>query len=296
MIKKTVEYIRVPKKLFYTILIILVLFSVFKVLKPKAIPVDVTTVQKGLFQKSVIDEGQTEFKQKHVITAPGDGIVPTLKLRAGDPVKKDELLFNFILDFDFKVKSPVDGYVLRVFEKDKRHVVRGTKILEIGNPSKIEIIAKLLSEEVVDVKIGQKALITKWGKEEKLEAVITKIEPSAKEEVSALGVKEQRVKVHMEFTTEKSVWENLGDGYRVEVRVITKEIPDSKLIPISSLFTFEEKPSIFTIQNGKAVLQNLDIIDRNENFALVKNGPEIGASLVMYPGSELESGDKIKPR
>ena len=43
--------------------------------------------------------------------------------------------------------------------------------------------------------------------------------------VSALGVEEQRVNVVMDFDDPLEAWAALGDGYRVEVRIVVWEKP-----------------------------------------------------------------------
>ncbi|MCB0378368.1 MAG: HlyD family efflux transporter periplasmic adaptor subunit [Bdellovibrionales bacterium] len=296
MIRKTVEYIRIPKKLFWGIVIGLIVVGSAMALKPKKSPVDMGTVTEGLFQKVIIDEGVSSYKEKHVITAPADGITPTLTLEAGDPVKKGQELVKFEWDSDFKITSPLDGFVLRVFEKDRRHVMRGTPILEVGNPSQVEIIAQILSEEVVEVQVGQKATISKWGGDQDLQAVVYKIEPSAKEEVSALGVKEQRVGVYLNITTDKSVWRSLGDGFRVEVAIVTDEKPKAKLLPIGALFSDQGKPAVFVIENKKIQIHPVEVLARNRQFALLDGDLPVGTQVVLYPGSTLKPGDKIRPQ
>ncbi|MCB0356156.1 MAG: HlyD family secretion protein, partial [Bdellovibrionales bacterium] len=251
MIKKTVEYIRIPKKVFFSILVFIVLAFVAFSFRPKTKVVDVGKIVKGLFQKKIVDEGMTNFTEKHVITAPADGIIPSHNWQAGNEIKKGEKLFNFEWDRDFVVTSPIDGFVLQVFEKDRKHVQRGTPLMEVGSPKQIEVIAPILSEEVIEVQKGQKALITKWGGDNPLEAVVTKIEPQAKEEISALGVKEQRVNVYLDITTDKNIWQSLGDGFRVEVAIIVKEQDNDKLIPIGSLFSYNNQPHVFIIENRK---------------------------------------------
>lgn len=296
MIRKAVEYIKIPKKLFFSIFAIATALAVAWALRPTFTPVDLGEITIGTFQKSIEDEGTTEFKDKHIISAPADGITPTIDIEAGDPIKKGQLLFKFLFDPDIPVVSPVNGYVLRVFEKDRRHVPRGTPILEVGNPNSLEVVSKLLSEEVLDIQLGQRVLISNWGGDKPLEAEVIKLEPVAKEEISALGVKEQRVTVHFKITTDKEVWKSLGDGFRVEVSVIIAEKQSTKLLPVGALFSSDGQPAIFVYENKKIKLQKVELGDRNRDFAELKSELPAGTQVVLYPGSGLRAGDKVKPR
>lgn len=296
MIRKTVEYIRIPKKLFYAIIIGSLVAMGFKMIKPTEQLVDLTTIQEGLFQKTIVDEAMTEYSEKQIITAPADGITPKLLYKEGNLVKTGMVLGYFKWDREIPIKAPFHGYILKIFEKDERHVPRGTPLLEIGDPSELVVIARLLSEEVVDVKLGQRAIISKWGKNQNLDAVVTKIEKAAEEEVSALGVKEQRVKVHLKITTDREVWKALGDGYKVEVAIITEQKENVLLLPISTLFSFEGKPAIYTVKDNKAKLTFIEVGEKNKNFAELKTKLSEGAKVIQYPGPSLGDGVKVKSR
>ncbi|HEU4835937.1 MAG TPA: HlyD family efflux transporter periplasmic adaptor subunit, partial [Pyrinomonadaceae bacterium] len=116
-----------------------------------------------------------------------------------------------------KVHAPTDGRVLRVVEESERVVIAGAPLVEVSNPSKLEVVIELLSTDAVKVSPGAKVFIEAWGGPEALEARVRLIEPSAFTKVSALGIEEQRVNVIADLTAPSSV---LGDGYRVEGRIV----------------------------------------------------------------------------
>ena len=76
-----------------------------------------------------------------------------------------------------QIYSPVDGYVLRVMEENAKYVGLGTALLELGNPSDLEIVVDLLSKDAVQVKPGAKMLVEHWGGEGTLEAKVQSVEP-----------------------------------------------------------------------------------------------------------------------
>ncbi len=296
MTKKYAEYIRIPRKLFYVFLVSGIVALIYWSLRPEFAPVDLGEVSKGTFRQVIVDEGVSYFKNRYTISAPADGITPNLNIEVGDRVQKGEVIFKFLWDRGFEMKSPVSGFVLRVFEKDRRHVVRGTPILEVGDPNSLEIHSKILSEEVIDVKVGQKVIVSNWGKEEPLEAEVIKIEPTAEEEVSALGVKEQRVNVHMKLTSKKELWQELGDGFRVEVSIIVNEVNEAKLIPVGALFSSDGQPAVYVYRDKKVHLTPVQIGHQNREFAQLQSDLFPGTQVVLYPGSSLNDGDKATPR
>jgi HlyD family secretion protein len=116
-----------------------------------------------------------------------------------------------------KVQAPTRGKVLTVVEESERVVVAGAPLVELSNPSNLEVVVELLSTDAVKVKPGDLVLIEEWGGPETLEARVRLVEPSAFTEISALGIEEQRVNVVADLTTPAPA---LGDGYRIEGRIV----------------------------------------------------------------------------
>ena len=135
-----------------------------------------------------------------------------------------------------EIRAPLNGRVLRVQQESAMVVAPGTAILEIGDPSDIEIEAEILSRDAVAIKPGTPVKVDQWGGDTPLEAVVRRIEPAAFTKVSALGVEEQRVIVLSDLKHPAPAAQSLGDRYRVEVRVAVWEDKDTLLIPSGALF------------------------------------------------------------
>ncbi|PND82511.1 efflux transporter periplasmic adaptor subunit, partial [Escherichia coli] len=66
--------------------------------------------------------------------------------------------------------------------------------------------------------------------------------------MSALGVEEQRVNV---IATPVDALGPLGDGYRVEARVVTWEAQEVRKAPGSSLFRVGDAWHVFAVEDGR---------------------------------------------
>ena len=77
------------------------------------------------------------------------------------------------------VLAPVDGVVLRRFRESESVVPAGEPLVEIGDPSHLEIVADLLSTDAVKVKPGMRVLVEQWGGERPLGAVVDASSPPA---------------------------------------------------------------------------------------------------------------------
>lgn len=136
----------------------------------------------------------------------------------------------------FEVRAPVSGRVLRVAQASEGLVALGAPLLELGDTTRLEVVAPLLTTDALQARPGAPVRIERWGGPGVLHGRVRSVEPGAFTKVSALGVEEQRVNVLIDLTSPPAQWAALGDGYRVVVRVLTREANNATLVPLSALF------------------------------------------------------------
>lgn len=140
------------------------------------------------------------------------------------------------------IKTPVTGNILNRHVWNQKVMNAGEPLLDIGNMDELEITADVLTEEAVNVNIGDKVEI--FGEtvgRKPIEGIVRLIEPEAFTKISSLGVEEQRVAIKISFTKNylkslENSKRNLGLHYRVRVRIITDEQTNSIVIPRTALF------------------------------------------------------------
>ena len=98
-------------------------------------------------------------------------------------------------------------------------MVIGPPLIEIGDPRDIEVVVDVLSADAVQIE-GAPVRIERWGGDKPLDGRVRRVEPSAFTKVSALGVEEQRTNVVIDLVPPQSQWSALGDGYRVDARIV----------------------------------------------------------------------------
>ena len=192
-----------------------------------------------------------------------------------------------------QVKAPVGGSVLRVIEESERVVGAGAPLIELSNPSRLEVVIELLSTDAVKVKPGALVLIERWGGDAVLQARVRLIEPSAFTKVSALGVEEQRVNVIADLTESSQV---LGDGYRVEGRIVIWENESVLKIPSSALFRAGDAWSVFVITAGKAYRHQVEVGHRTAFDAEIVNGIKDNEQVIVHPSNEITDGVSVLSR
>jgi HlyD family secretion protein len=190
-----------------------------------------------------------------------------------------------------KIYAPVSGKVLQVLEKSERVVPQGTPLITIGNPRKLEVVVDVLSSDAVKVTPGMKVLIEGWGGDHPLLARVRCLEAAAVTKISALGVEEQRVNVIADFIDSPDV---LGDGYRVEVNIVTWEADKVLTVPLSALFRRGENWSVFIIEGDKVTSRNVEIGHRSRFAVEILKGLEDGEQIVLHPSNDLKDGMRIE--
>jgi HlyD family secretion protein len=195
-----------------------------------------------------------------------------------------------------ELRSPVSGRVLRVFQESARVVEPGLPLIELGDPSEMEVEIDVLSSDASKIRPGAKVYLEHWGGERLLEARVRVVEPSGFTKISALGVEEQRVNVIADFIGPPESREQLGDAYRVEARIVVWESPDVLKFPAGCLFRSGEKWAVYVVQRNAAKLRNVQIGKNNGQEAEVITGLEVGDEVALHPSDKIADGKSIAPR
>lgn len=190
----------------------------------------------------------------------------------------------------------MDGVVLKRLRHSQSVVPAGEPLLEIGDPKALEIVADLLSSDAVRVKAGDAVLIEQWGGGDTLRGRVRRVEPSGFMKVSALGVEEQRVNVIVDFVDPEQATRAIGDGYRVEVRVVVWEEDKVLKVPTGTLFRRGDQWALFIVENGRARLRTIKIGQRNGAEAQILEGVRERDQIVLYPPDTLADGDRVAQR
>ena len=194
-----------------------------------------------------------------------------------------------------QITAPIDGAVLKRLHESAAVVAAGEPLLEIGDPNQLEIVSDLLSTDAVRVPPRAEVLIDRWGGDHPLQGRVRRVEPSGFMKISALGVEEQRVNVIIDLA-DAAAARALGDGYRVEVRIITWRAEGVLKVPIGTLFRRGEGWALFVVTDGVARLQPIDLGERNDTEAQILGGVSAGQTIVLHPPDTLTDGVRVTVR
>ena len=195
-----------------------------------------------------------------------------------------------------QMKSPVSGRVLKVMQESEMVVAPGTPILEIGDPTDIEIEAEILSRDAVTIHPGDLVEVGQWGGETPLQGRVRRVEPAAFTKISALGVEEQRVIVLSDLVDVPAAARALGDRYRVEVSVAVWQSDDVLIVPAGALFREGNAWQTYIFRNGTAKLTPVQAGHSDGRFTEILSGVEAGDEVLLHPPDTVKDGASVIKR
>lgn len=196
----------------------------------------------------------------------------------------------------FEIASPVAGVVLRVHQESESPVSPGTPLVELGDAALLEVVVDVLSTDAVRVPDRARATLERWGEDRPIAAHVRLVEPAATTRLSALGVEEQRVNVVLDLDDPRETWARLGDGFRVEARIVLWQSDDVLRVHEGALFRRKEGWTVFVVEEGRARARAVTVGHKNGLEAEIASGLREGETVVVHPGDRVTEGARIAPR
>ena len=253
----------------------------------------------GAISKQELDQARTrhDAAQAESGVARADEQAASARLAAARALLQEEGRAAEGTDNTGKVLSvtaPAAGRILKRPIESSMPVAMGQTLMEVGDPSQLEIEVEVLSGDAVRLAASMPARISRWGGEGALQAKVARVEPGGFTKVSALGVEEQRTRVILDLESPQQQWAALGDGYRVEVEFIVQRADDVLQVPANALFRLGDGWAAYRLVNGKAQRTPVQIGMRSALAAEVKSGLEQDQSVIIQPDERIGDGTRIQ--
>lgn len=189
------------------------------------------------------------------------------------------------------VRAPAGGRVLRLAGRSERVVAPGTTIAEIGDTRGLEVVIDVLSTDAALVAPGMAVLLDGWGGGASATGRVRLVEPAATTRISALGVEEQRVDVIVDVPDPPRA---LGDGYRLDSRIVVWEGDRVLTIPASALVRDGAGWAVFVIEAGHARRRPVQVGQLGSGSAQVLRGLAAGEQVIVLPSDRVREGVRIE--
>ncbi len=189
------------------------------------------------------------------------------------------------------VRSPAAGRILRVLRESAGPVAAGTPLLEVGDVSRLEVRADLLSSDAAEVRSDAAATVTRWGGPDHLAARVRRIDPAAFTKVSALGLEEQRVHVVLDLVEPPPA--GLGHDYRVDVAIAVWEGTEVLRVPSTALFRDGDRWAAFRVEGARARKAIVDVGAADGTWTVATSGLHEGDEVITQPSDSIADGTRV---
>lgn len=190
-----------------------------------------------------------------------------------------------------RVVSPIDGVVLMRYERGERPMARGDKLILLGDPSAIEVICDVLTEDALKLHSGAEAILESLGSGVRLTGRVTRIEPQGFTKLSSLGVEQQRVNVIASIDDPPA---NLGVGFRLHARFITGAKTNALIVPrFAVLQAPDQSYYVFVVESGRLARRPIRLGLRSDLEIEVVEGLNEDSLVVATPDSTLKAGARV---
>ncbi len=194
------------------------------------------------------------------------------------------------------VRAPLAATVLRVLQESERVVISGTPLVELGDPALLEVVVDLLSSDAVRVPDAARVVIDQWGGGDPLHGRVRLIEPAGFTKISALGVEEQRVNVHIDLEDPAECWKRLGDAYALDVHIVVAERAETLTLPAGALFRSGDAWAAFVVESNRVRVRAVDVGLRAGYQVEILKGLNEGEEVVLHPSEAVVEGVRIVRR
>lgn len=259
------------------------------ILRAPAKIIETTKAVKEPYQEILLTDGVTRVKEIYSIFSPVNGVLRRIQKNVGDTVKKGEIIATVDWDINRKIQSPTNGKILRIYRESEGPVTMQEKLLDIGNTQEMSLIVKILTEDMNHLDINDRVEISGY-QDQILIGGISKIEPAAITEVSSLGVEEQKVPIWIDFP----IPQDMGEGYKLDAKIILFEEMDSLIIPSAALVRDKEGWMVFADIKNKARKRKVTISHQSGGKVKILKGLEENEEVLLYPSEDMKDGMKIK--
>lgn len=189
---------------------------------------------------------------------------------------------------DGLVRSPINGVVTQRNVEPGQSVASGQTLFEIVDPSKLEIQAKIGSDQQALLKIGQAIEFRLQANPERYTAQVSRISPVADMNSRQLEF----------FAQPQQKINNFSIGSFIEGELIAEHNIEGQKIPLNTLITQNNQYYVWAVRDQKIQKIRVDVLEQNysQNTAIV-NGltPSDRISRVAFQDTQANQSVIISP-
>lgn len=190
-----------------------------------------------------------------------------------------------------QVYAPMTGVVLERQVDSCQVVQAGAPLMTIGDPTQLEVLVDLLSDDVEALSLGDSAEFrAPYLGDTLLEGHVKKIAPMAKETLSTLGVSQKRIPVTLALDTSSTL---LKPGMPLEVTLILKQKQNVLSVPATAVFEDQRGKAVYGVRDGQLIILPVETGISTGDYIEILSGLTQSDQVVTGSLTHLSPGMKV---
>jgi multidrug efflux pump subunit AcrA (membrane-fusion protein) len=261
-------------------------------------PVEIQEVQTGPLTETLNLTGDVHGIEEIDVYPKASGKLVEVKVEEGERVKIDQVLAIVDRDIDgvrfqpAEVISPVGGIVGMVYLDKGARVSppdpgpsMGTPVLRVVNMDQVKVVVNVIEKDFAKIKLNFNADISvETYPDEKFYGKITLISPTINPTTRTASVE----------ITIPNQNHRLKPGMFARVEIIIRQKEDAILIPTYAVIEQGQIRKVFTVVDGKAKSESVELGVNQGELVEVVGGLEVGDSLVVAGHHKISNGETVR--
>lgn len=226
---------------------------------------------KGDIETNYTFTGNVESKNSQFVMSEKMYQISSVKVKEGDKVKVDDVLF--VTTQDEKIKAKTAGTVLKVYVADDDSVMAGTKLCDIVDLDNLQIVIKVDEYDLSSIKKDKEVSVNIGAIDKTITGKIASVSYTA---ANQNGVAYFTANVDLKKD------EAIKVGMTAEARILNKKVTGVVTIPMKTLlFDEDDKPYVLTKSDDKAPAKTFLTLGINDGKIVeVKSGLTTGQEIL----------------
>lgn len=205
-----------------------------------------------------------------------------------EEAKKDLELSKFKV-MRMIARAPFDGLITSCDLYIGQRVSTSTPLITLANIGELEVEAQVNVSDVAAVAVGQKVKITSDGYPK--EMWVGKVKQLGTSVVREDKDKTSNVIARISFDGD---YRPLRFGEQVDVKITTKEVDSTLVLPFSAITSNKEQSWVATVENGRLRHNKVRTGIENLTHTEITEGVKEGQEVVLLMGRKMRDGSKVR--
>ncbi len=193
---------------------------------------------------------------------------------------------------EWVLHAPISGRVLAVAENGKP-LGLGEALIEIGNPSDLEVIVETHASAASQVAAGQRVQLHP-ARDDDLPGRVRRVELIPSDPVSADISGQGKTRIAIEFAAPPAKWQALGNNRPVKARITIATVDNVLKVPAKALLKDGRQDTVFIIADGKARKRAVTLGAADAETAVVESGLKESEQVILSPSPDIKDGARVE--